>query len=276
MLNLTTSYLTKNPCYKSGRQITVKGLMLHSVGCPQPNPQVFINNWNKESYDSACVHGFIGEDETFLTLPCMEKPGKAMRGWHGGGKSNNTHIGIEMCEPKHIKYTRGATFTCSDKAAAVAYVKKVTQNAVELFAMLCAYHGLDPLVDIVSHAEGHALGIASNHGDPDHLWAQLDMDYNMDSFRREVAAYMKKEQEDDADMANIDEIRSKITACGDTGDNPSKWAEDATEYCKRKGIFNGNGQGDYGWQQPITREAVAQVIYNLLDTAGMLEKLPDV
>lgn len=68
----------------------------------------------------------------------------------------------------------------------------------------------------------------------------------------------------------------QITSCANTGDNPSAWAKEATDYCKRKGIFAGDGAGNYGWQQPITREAVAQVLYNLLETAGMLDKLPDV
>ena len=33
-MKLVQSILTKNPCYTAGRKITVKGLMLHSVGCP--------------------------------------------------------------------------------------------------------------------------------------------------------------------------------------------------------------------------------------------------
>jgi len=68
----------------------------------------------------------------------------------------------------------------------------------------------------------------------------------------------------------------QLTSCADTGDNPSAWAKEATDYCKRKGIFAGDGAGNYGWQKPITREATAQIIYNLLEAAGMLEKLPDV
>lgn len=80
---------------------------------------------------------------------------------------------------------------------------------------------------------------------------------------------------EEPEMSNIDETRQKLTSCANTGDNPSGWSKEATEYCKRKGIFNGDGAGNYGWQQPITREAVAQVIYNVLDSAGMLDKLPD-
>ena len=64
-MKLVQSILTKNPCYTAGRKITVKGLMLHSVGCNQPNAQAFIKNWNSASYNRACVHGFIdGNDGT--------------------------------------------------------------------------------------------------------------------------------------------------------------------------------------------------------------------
>ena len=74
---------------------------------------------------------------------------------------------------------------------------------------------------------------------------------------------------------NIEEARKQLTSCADTGDTPSEWARDAAEFCKRKGIFNGDGAGNYGWQQPITREAVAQILYNAFESAGMLDAIPD-
>ena len=44
-LKIIESILTKNPCYTGGRKLAaVKGLMLHSVGCPQPSAQVFVKN----------------------------------------------------------------------------------------------------------------------------------------------------------------------------------------------------------------------------------------
>jgi len=189
-MKLVESILTKNPCYTAGRKITVKGLMLHSVGCAQPSASVFIKNWNSASYDRACVHGFIdGNDGTvYQTLPWDH------RGWHAGGAANNTHIGVEMCEPACIKYTGGATFTCSDTAKAKESVAKTYNAAVELFAMLCEKFNLDPLGDgvIISHAEGAKRGVASNHGDPDHLWRQLSTGYTMDGFRKDVKAKMGK------------------------------------------------------------------------------------
>ena len=199
-MKIVESILTKNPCYKAGRKITVRGLMLHSVGCPQPKASVFINSWNSEDYRSACVHGFIdGNDGTvYQTLPWDH------RGWHCGsgknGSGNDRYIGIEMCEPACIRYTSGAGFTCSDPETAGAVVKRTYGTAVELFAMLCKKYKLDPLEDgvIISHREGHARGIASNHGDPEHLWKILGTGYTMDTFRRAVKDAMGRDSGSEA------------------------------------------------------------------------------
>ncbi len=192
-MKLVESILTKNPCYLAGRKIKVRGIMLHSVGCPQPKASAFINSWNNATFDRACVHGFIdGLDGTvYQTLPWEH------RGWHCGsdskGSGNDNYIGIEMCEPDCIKYTGGAEFSCSDLNKARDVAGRTYQAAVSLFAMLCNQFGLDPLADgiIISHKEGHSRGIASNHDDPEHLWIQLGMNYTMDSFRKAVNAAMK-------------------------------------------------------------------------------------
>jgi hypothetical protein len=187
-MKIVESIMTKNPCYTAGQKITVKGLMLHSVGCPQPCAKVFVNLWNKNSYSYACVHAFIdANDGTILqTLPWNH------RAWHGDGSSNNTHIGVEMCEPNCIKYTTGASFTCSNLSKARAMAERTYNSAVELFAHLCKEYKLDPMADgvIVSHSEGYRKGIASNHADPEHLWKGLGMSYTMDTFRKAVKSAM--------------------------------------------------------------------------------------
>lgn len=183
-MKLIQDIMTNNPCYKAGRKITVKGLMLHSVGCPQPSAAVFIKSWNTPSYEIG-VHAIIDGNtgDVYQLLPWNH------RGWHGGGSSNNTHIGVEMCEPSTIKYTGGASWTeTGDGTNTKATVLRTYAAAVELFAMLCKEYGLDPLTQIVSHKEGHSLGIASNHGDPDHLWKKHGL--TMDKFRKDVKAAM--------------------------------------------------------------------------------------
>ena len=178
--------MTNCPCYKAGQKITVRGLMLHSVGCAQPNAEVFVRAFSSPSYTAASVHGFIDGNTgiVYQTLPWNH------RAWHCGGSGNNTHIGVEMCEPATIKYTIGANFIVNDAANAKAVAKRTYDSAVLLFAMLCKQYGLNPLTQIVSHAEGYQRGIASGHADPEHLWRGLGLSYTMDGFRADVKKAM--------------------------------------------------------------------------------------
>lgn len=189
-MEIVQSIMTNNPCYKAGKSIAVKGLMLHSVGCSQPSAEVFIKQWNKPEEKRACVHAFIDGNtgKVYQTLPWEH------RGWHAGGSANNTHLGVEMCEPSNIRYTGGASFNCSDMDAARAVVKRTYDAAVELFAFLCRKFQLDPLADgvIISHKEGHDRGLASGHSDPTHLWDGVKSGYTMDGFRQDVLLAMSR------------------------------------------------------------------------------------
>lgn len=188
-MEITKSILTQNPCYKAGKTIKVKGLMLHSVGCSQPSAMAFIESWNTPS-TKVCVHGFIDGNTggVYQTLPWNH------RGWHCGGTANGTHIGVEMCEPDCIKYTSGTKFTCSDTKKAKAIVERTYVSAVELFAYLCNEYNLNPLADgvILSHSEGYKRGLTSNHADPEHLWKGLKLPYTMDGFRKDIKDAMSK------------------------------------------------------------------------------------
>ncbi len=196
-MHLYKHYSVNNPCYKNNvskadsRYTTFQqrgplGLMLHSVGCAQPSAKVFAEQWNKSGIEVA-VHAVLQADGTvYQCLPWN------YRGWHAGASANNTHIGVEMTEPSQIKYNGGSTFIVLDKAAAQAQARGTYQAAVELFAKLCYDYKLDPLADgvIISHHEGYLRGVASNHGDPEHLWKGLGLGYTMDGFRRDVRAAM--------------------------------------------------------------------------------------
>lgn len=180
-MRIIESICTKSDCYLAEKTITVKGLMLHSVGCPQPKAQPFINNWNKTGA-KACVHAIIEPGgDVYQLLPWNH------RGWHGGGLSNNTHIGVEMTEPDTIRYTGGSSWEeTGDGENTKAHVLATYRHAVELFAFLCNMFSLDPLADgvILSHSEGHKRGIASNHGDVEHLWSRFGL--SMTQFRQDI------------------------------------------------------------------------------------------
>lgn len=196
-MQLIKYYSLNNPCYKNNvgkvdsRYTTFQnrgpqGLMLHSVGCAQPRAEVFAKQWNRSGIEVA-VHAVVQADGTvYQCLPWN------YRGWHCAGNANNTHVGVEMTEPSQIKYTGGSSFRVLDLEAARAQAQGTYQTAVQLFAQLCKQYGLNPLKDgvIISHHEGYLRGVASNHGDPEHLWKGLGLSYTMDGFRKDVKITM--------------------------------------------------------------------------------------
>ena len=186
-MNLQKLILTENACYKAGRKITVKGIMVHSTGANNPWLKRYVgpddgklgknqynNHWNTyhPGGREVCVHGFIGKladgtIATYQTLPWDH------RGWHAGGSANNTHIGFEICE---------------DGLADATYFKKVYQEAIDLCVYLCKEYGLTEK-NIICHSEGYKQGVASNHGDVMHWFPKHGK--SMDTFRAEVAAKLK-------------------------------------------------------------------------------------
>lgn len=174
--------LTNNACYKAGRTIKPKGIMVHSTGANNPYLKRYIgpddgllgknqynNHWNQDKPDDrqVCVHSFIGKladgsIATYQTLPWNH------RGWHAGGAANDTHIGFEICED-------GLTDT--------SYFNAVYKEAVELCVYLCKQYGLTEK-DIICHSEGHKLGVASNHGDVMHWFPRHGK--SMETFRADV------------------------------------------------------------------------------------------
>lgn len=185
-MNLHKLILTNNACYRAGRTITPKGIMVHSTGANNPNLKRYVgpddgllgknqynNHWNQDKPDGrqVCVHGFIGKLSdgsiaTYQTLPWNH------RGWHCGsgskGSGNDTHISFEICE---------------DGLTDASYFSAVYKEAVELCAYLCKHYGLTE-ENIICHSEGASLGIASNHSDVMHWFPKHGK--SMDTFRAEV------------------------------------------------------------------------------------------
>lgn len=47
----------------------------------------------------------------------------------------------------------------------------------------------------------------------------------------------------------------------DTGDDCSAWARDYTDWAKALGLFVSDGNGNYRWHAPVTREELCTVLY---------------
>lgn len=184
-MKIKQNYCTKSDCYKAGKTMTIKGLMIHSVGCSQPKAQPFIDAWNKSGV-SALAHAIIEPGGNVYQLLPWNR-----RGWHAGGSANDNYIGVEMTEPSTIKYTSGSSWKeTGDGKNTKKHVLSTYEVAVELFAYLCDKYKLNPESDgaIISHSEGHTRGIASNHGDVEHLWKKYGL--TLKQFRKDVKKKM--------------------------------------------------------------------------------------
>ena len=73
-MNLHKLIFTNNACYKAGRRITPKGIMVHSTGANNPWLKRYVgpddgllgknqynNHWNQPMDREVCVHAFIGK-----------------------------------------------------------------------------------------------------------------------------------------------------------------------------------------------------------------------
>lgn len=183
--------LTNNDCYKAGRKITPKGIVVHSTGANNKTLKRYIapddgiigknkynNHWNRGGVKK-CVHAFIGIDDAgnvrvYQTLPWNH------RCWGiGSGKKgsyNNEYIQFEICE---------------DALKDEKYFNEVFAAAADLCAHLMRLYPDIEIENIVSHHEGYLRGMGGNHKDCDHWLAKFGK--NMDWFRNQVEARIVKE-----------------------------------------------------------------------------------
>lgn len=230
-MEIIKAYATQNRCYQIGTLLKPCGIMLHSIGCPQPNASVMAQNYNqyRPNGQSVCVHAFVQRDGTvYQTLPWT------VQAWHCGGSANSTHIGIEMTEPASIVYTgHGAEWRDLNPTATETHIRGTYAAAVELFAQLCAQFDLDPLADgvIISHSEGRMRGVASAHADPSHLWNAFGL--TMYGFRQDVYKAMHSTEKEEEDMTRYRTIEEVPT-----------WARGTVEAMIDEGLISGTGGGD--------------------------------
>ena len=184
-----------------------RGIMVHSTGANNPNLRRYVqpddgvlgsnangNDWNRPGLE-VCVHAFLGLTQAGEVAAYQILPWE-YRAWHCGGDANNTHLSFEICE---------------DNLRDRAYWEKTYRLARELTAVLCRKFGLDPLAPgvLVDHAEGAALGIASNHADVDHWWSRYGV--TMDDFRADVARLLEQEDAAQEEEEEPSMTREEIT-----------------------------------------------------------------
>lgn len=251
-MRLYTALLTQNDCYRKGKYIKPRGVMVHSTGCNNPYLRRYVSpgderigdplstHWNQSGV-GACAHAFIGRladgsIAAYQTLPWT------MRSWHCGRSGNDTHISFEICE---------------DGLTDRAYFHATYQAAVDLTAYLCRRFRLDPLADgvVLCHAEGYQRGIASNHADVLHWWRKFGV--SMDDFRAAVAAALKGGERDLTEQEVRAIIREELAAAQAARDKlpASDWAAEKLKQAKAAGITDGTRPRGFA-----TREEVALMV----------------
>ncbi len=253
-MKLITKHMTRNDCYIAGRKIKPSGIMIHSTATPGVMAASWFSRWNKsfkagEINTQACVHAFVDDKELWQYLPWDQ------RGWHAGGYANNTHIGIEICEPAGFKYVNNVMTGYNIKAQE-PYFRNAWSNAVELCVYLCKLYGLTEK-DIICHSEGYAQGIASRHSDVMH-WFPLHGE-SMDTFRAAIKAAINEEDgimtQDDFNrmMDNWQNQNNPLYATLD--DVPDYWRDEAAMLVSA-GVIKGDGVNSFGLRRETLRALI--------------------
>ena len=254
--------LTENDCHKAGRTIVPRGVMVHSTGADNPELRRYVqpddgrlgenrngNHWNKPGVRK-CVHAFIGKTAdgavaVYQTLPWT------CRGWHCGGKANNTHIPFEICE---------------DGLEDRGYFRQVYQAAAELTAYLCKKYRLDPLAGgvVIDHREGYERGIASGHADVSHWFPRHGK--SMDDFRADVARRMR-EEDDDMTQEQFNEMMDAYLSQLAKRE-PADWSAAARTWAEETGLIKGDAEGNKQYKGFVTREQLAVFLKRLTEMKG--------
>lgn len=199
--------------YKANKPLNAIGIMIHSTGANNPNLKRYVNfpevcgineykNWfgSENAYkggDYTVPHFVIGKDKdgkiaAVQILPLDIRAQTAGSGTKGS--ANATHIQIEICE---------------DGLTDVGYFNGCFKCCIELCTKLLTLNKSLSIPNIISHKEGHAHGIASGHGDPDHWLSRMGL--SMDWLRREISLQYATRDEDEQPMIDTTPpIRYKV------------------------------------------------------------------
>lgn len=261
---------TNNGVYTCGRTINPVGCVNHSVGCAQPAVNVFYNSMNKSSAGwgvNALLGDFHqGEGRILLTLNWNSRPWGVGSGKKGSW--NNTKIQWEICEPAGHTYA-GGTMIGYDVAKNQGYFDRMWKMVVAWNVYVVKKFGY-PVSEISDHAESYRAGYGSNHGDVGHWWPKHGK--SMDALRQEVQAILSGSEDDDMDVARFKELFSEMRS--ELQDNDcGSWSQAAREWAVNTGLIAGsgeviNGEPNCMWQDFMTREQMATVLYRFAQLMG--------
>lgn len=73
-----------------------------------------------------------------------------------------------------------------------------------------------------------------------------------------------EKEADEMTQEQFNKLLANALAVKGTGDAPSAWAQEACAAAVEAGLFSGDGNGNFGWQLPVTREQLAVILQKAL------------
>lgn len=273
-MNLIKCYQTTSTWYtdapQGGRPV---GILWHDTGAGNPNlaryvqpsndapdrqemlaligKNAYSNDWNHIALQAG-VNAWIGKlaDGTVGTVLAGDFD---IHAWGcGSGKFGSCNgytyeNGKQVWdEPYWVQFE-----ICDDFYKDKNYFEQVYREAVEFTAYVCKEFGIDPMgeVDfagkkvptIICHADSHALGLGSNHGDVYTWFAAMGREKSMEQVRKDVAACLAADgnSTDKVELHKQDVVRLKPGAVYTTGAAVPDWVINSMLY------YRGRSGDDY-------------------------------
>ncbi len=295
-----TCMQTHSTCYRGTTKATPVGVLIHDTGAGNPQLKRYVqpyagdtdyeenlaklgkntagNDWN-HTKKAAGLNAWVGKMAggqvgAVQTMPWNYRPwgcGSGSKGSCNGVTGGKHWIQFEICDDGY-----------KDKA----YFVQAYQTAVELTAYLCQLYGLNPLGTvsyqgvtvpvILCHQEAHRLGLGSNHGDTLTWFSKFGA--TMEDFRKDVQAMLAQPEEDhqeedeEMDISQFTKLMEQYRQTLRDNDSAG-WSEDARAWAVEQGLITGNGgqvegQPNYMWEDLLTREQLATVLYRFAQLMG--------
>ncbi len=137
---------------------------------------------------------------------------------------NENSISIELC--------------CRWASGQYAFSPKTVRNAARLTRLLMTRYDI-PMENVLRHFDVVSKRCPAPWVDDESGWL----------------AFQKRVEEE------LTMTKQELLSLAGTGDTPSDWATEAATWAKEAGLISGDGKGNFGWQTPITREALAVLLY---------------
>ena len=216
--------------YRPGRTAPIRYLVLHYTAGRNDTAEGNLRYF-RENAVKASAHYFVDD------IGWLQSVDDADTAWSVGTAGiyvqkhpdcrNENSISIELC--------------CRYAAGQYAFSKKTIRNAARLARLLMTRYGI-PMENVLRHYDVVSKRCPAPWVDDELQWL---------AFRKLL--------EEELDMT-----KQELLRLAGTGDHPSDWAKPDTDWAKQAGLMDGDGNGNFGWQQPITREALAAVLHRLV------------